>query len=124
MTMALEAMGGGLSAGAVIALGGRGATLAATGSVQGDGAVPAASINIVTGADGTKGITLPAMNLGDEVWIFNNSASTLKVYPPTGSAITVTGTGLGTANAAYSHLTFKTVMYKCQSATQIFNIVT
>lgn len=124
MTMAFEAMQGGLSAGTAQAMGGAGATLASTGSVQGDGAVPKVSINIVSGADGTKGVTLPALSLGDELWIFNNSASTLKVYPPTGSAIAVPGTGLGTANSAFSHLTYKTVVYKCQSSTQIFPLVT
>jgi hypothetical protein len=52
------------------------------------------------------------------VWVFNNSASTLKVYPPTGAAIAVVGTGVGTVNAAFSQLTYKTTIYKCLTSTQ------
>ena len=124
MSFAYECMQGGLSAGTAKALGGHGASGAAAGTSQATGTVPKSSILIATGADGTKGITLPAMEIGDECWVFNNSGSTLKVYPPSGSAIPVTGTGLGTADAAYSLLTYKTGLFKCQSATQLFLIVT
>jgi hypothetical protein len=123
MTTAKEIMGGGFSAGQAAALGGGFNTpgVAATGSVQGNAAVlPLTALQIVTGADGTKGVILPAATTGDEILIFNNSASTLNVYPPTGAAIAVVGTGLGTANTAFSHLTFKYVQYNCASSTQWF----
>lgn len=118
MTMAKEVMGGGFSAGQALALGGGGQALAATGSTQADAAVVGASSVIVTAADGTKGVILPAAQPGDEIDIFNNAGSTLKVYPPSGAAIAVNGTGLGSANAAFSHLTYKEVTYKCYSSTQ------
>jgi len=124
MAMAKEVMGGGFSAGQAQALGGQGVTLAATGSTVADAALVKSSICIVSGGDGTVGVVLPAGQVGDEIWLFNNSASTLKVYPNTGAGITVTGTGLGTADAVYSHLTYKTVLYKMQSATQWFIVVT
>jgi hypothetical protein len=124
MTMAKEMLGGGVSAGQAAAMGGQGASLAAAGSAQGDATTVLVSITIATGADGTKGVILPAGNVGDEIWIFNNSASTLKVYPPTGAAISLNGTSLGVANTAFSHLTFKSAVYKCQSSTQWFVIVT
>lgn len=124
MAYASEIMGGGTSAGQASAMGGQSASLAALGSVQGDAAPVVASISIVTAADGTKGVILKAAAIGDEVWLYNNASSTLKVYPPTGAAITVTGTGLGSANAAFSLLTFKTGLFKCQSATQWFCVVT
>ena len=124
MAMAKEIMGGGFSAGQAQAVGGLGSTLVATGSVQGDAAPALTSIAIVTGADGTKGVGIPALPIGDEVWFYNNSSSTLKVWPPTGSAITVTGTGLGTANASFALLTFKAGLFKVQSATQIFCVIT
>lgn len=124
MTMAKEAMGGGLSAGTAQALGGQGGTVAAAGSASTDATTILVSINIATGADGTKGVILPAGAVGDEVWIFNNSASTLKVYPPSGSKIDITGTSTGTTDAAHSLLTFKCGMYKCQSSTQWFVLVT
>ena len=124
MATAKEIMGGGFSAGQAQALGGQKNTLTATGSTVTDAALVNASICIVASADGTKGVVLPAGQVGDEIWLFNNSASTLKVYPNSGAGITVTGTGLGTADAAYSHLTYKTVLYKMQSATQWFIVVT
>lgn len=120
MAMAKEIMGGGLSAGQAQAIGGQAVTITATGSAQGDAAPITASICILSGADGTKGVILPAGQVGDEVWLFNNAGSTCKVYPPTGAAITVVGTGLGSANAAFSQLTYKTTLYKCYSSTQWF----
>lgn len=124
MAMAKEMMGGGISAGTAAAIGGQGGTVAAAGSVQGDATAVVVSINIATGADGTKGVILPAGTVGDEIWIFNNAGSTLKVYPPSGASIDLTGTGVGTTNAAHSLLTFKCAVYKCQSSTQWFVIVT
>jgi hypothetical protein len=119
MAFAKEMMGAGFSAGQAKGSGGGYATLAATGSAQGDAAAVVASMTLATAADGTKGVILPAAEVGDECWIFNNSGSTLKVYPPAGSAIAVPGTGVGSANAAFSHLTYKTMMYKYFSSTQI-----
>lgn len=123
MAMAKEVMGGGFSAGQATALGGGSGSVAAAGSASTDATAVNSSIVIATAADGTKGVILTGQ-VGDEVWIFNNAASTLKVYPPAGAAIDVTGTGLGTANAAYSLLTFKVGLFKCQSATQWFVVVT
>ena len=124
MAMAKEVMGGGFSAGQAQALGGQNGTITAAGSTVTDATLIGASIAIISGADGSKGVVLPAGQVGDEIWLFNNSASTLKVYPNTGAGITVTGTGLGTADSVYSHLTYKTVLYKMQSATQWFIVVT
>lgn len=124
MALAKEMMGGGISSGTAQAIGGQALTLAATGSTVADAALVKASNVIVSGGDGSVGVVLPAGQVGDEIWMFNNSGSTLKVYPNTGAGITVTGTGLGTADAVYSHLTYKTVVYKMQSATQWFCVVT
>lgn len=118
MATAKEVMGGGFSGGQALAMGGVEGALAATGSTQTDAALVGTSMTIVSAADGTKGVILPAGSIGDELTIFNNAASTLKVYPPTGSAISVAGTGLGTANTAFSQLTFKATFYKCFTSTQ------
>jgi hypothetical protein len=119
MALATEVMGAGFPAAQAIALGGQtNAALAAAGSVQGDAALVNASNVIVTGADGTVGVILPA-GYGS-VTIFNSSASTLKVYPPSGAAIAVPGTGLGSADAAYSHTTYAVVTYQRVSSTQWF----
>lgn len=119
MATATEVTRGGVPYGTAVALGGVGGTVAALGSTQTDAAPVVVSISTVTAADGTKGVILVGQ-VGDEIWLFNSSASTLKVYPPLGSAITVGGTGLGTVNAAFSQLTFKCTVYKCQSTTQWF----
>ncbi len=114
-----EIVGGGFSAGQARALGGGvNTSVASAGSVQGDATLIKTSNVIVTGADGTKGVILPAVPVGDGCLIINNSASTLKVYPPTGAAIAVPGTSLGTANTSYAHTTFAVAEYFCLSATQ------
>lgn len=120
MALASELVGAGLSPGTASGIGGQGASIAATGSTITDAAKLTASVVIATGADGTKGVYLSGQ-VGDEVWVFNNSASTLKVYGDASTvAITVVGTGLGTAGSAFSHLTYKTAIYKKQSSTQWF----
>jgi hypothetical protein len=119
MALTARMIGGGISAGQAKAICGNFSTLVATGSAQTDAATVKASTVTSTGADGTKGIILPATaNPGEEVTIFNSAGSTLKVYPPVGAAIAVPGTGAGTANAAFSHTTFAVITYTCFSATQ------
>jgi len=74
---------------------------------------------VVAGADGSKGVILPQGLPGDECWIFNNSGSTLKVWPGNSStAIAVAGTGLGSGGAPFSQLTYKTTVYKMVTTTQ------
>ena len=119
MALAARMMGGGIPAGMAAAICGSYASVAALGSTQATGAPINASAVIVTAADGTKGVTLPATaGPGESLVIFNNSASTLKVYPPSGAAISVAGTGLGSANTAFSQLTYKSTTYTCFTATQ------
>jgi len=120
MAFVSEQMRGGTSAGQAKAMNGAAGSVAALGTTAANAAPIVASISIVTAADGTKGVVLPSVGPGESCTLFNNAASTLKVWPPTGAAITVNGTGLGTADAAFSHLTYKCVIYTCQSATQWF----
>lgn len=77
--------------------GGANNSVASAGNSQGTGTLLANAVQAVTGADGTKGVTLPAITLADNKWyfIYNQSASGLKVYPPTGASI-----NSGAANAA------------------------
>jgi hypothetical protein len=118
MALAKEVMGGGFSAGQARALNGGYATQAAAGSVITDATDITSSNVVVTAADGTKGVQLTG-NIGDSITLFNNSASTLKVWPgSTTEAIAVPGTGLGTAAAAYDHTTYAVVTYTKITATQ------
>lgn len=120
MPLVANIMSGGFSAGSAGAVGCTdfNTAVASAGSTQTNATAIVTDICIVTGADGTKGVRLPAVKPGESSVIFNNSGSTLKVYPPTGAAIAVPGTGLGSANAAYSHTTYATVEYFCVSSTQ------
>ncbi len=118
MAFAKELVSGALSPGTAGTIGGQYAAVTAAGSVQGDATALGSSLSIIAGADGTKGIILPAAQVGDQATVFNNSASTLKVWPDVGAAIAVPGTGLGTANTAFSHLTYKTVIYTRVTSTQ------
>ncbi|TXH10542.1 MAG: hypothetical protein E6R03_15285 [Hyphomicrobiaceae bacterium] len=80
------------------------ASVAATGSAQGDAAALTAGINTVSAADGTKGVILPGANAGLVVEVYNQHATNgLKVYPATGddindgtpdAAITMEGKGI------------------------------
>jgi len=117
MALAKDIMGGGFSSGQARALGGNYQAVTAVGSAQTDASTLSASNCVVAGADATKGVILNG-DVGDEVWVFNNSGSTLKVYPNSGAAIAVPATGLGTANASYAHTTYAVVIYKKITSTQ------
>ena len=70
-------------------------TVAAAGTNQATGGLLVEGFNIVTSADGTKGVTLPVAAVGLEVQGYNNSASALPIYP----AVSGTLNG-GSANAS------------------------
>jgi hypothetical protein len=123
MALSKDLLGGGFSAGQAHALGGGYNAITAAGSTQADAAVLTASNCVVASADGTKGVVLNG-DIGDTCVVFNNSGSTLKVYPNLGAAICVPGTGLGSANAAYSQLTYKVSQYKKFTTTQWMVITT
>ena len=59
----------------------------AAGSVIGDAAQLSQGINVVTGADGTKGVILPVAVPGMQVIVKGVTAGVLKVWPKTGAAI-------------------------------------
>ena len=72
-------------------------TIAAAGNSQGTATLITDTVSIVTGADGTKGVILPADDpVGALREVYSSVATNgLKVYPPTGGDIND-----GTANAA------------------------
>jgi predicted RecA/RadA family phage recombinase len=87
-------------------------TVAATGSVQGDAAQLQEGFNLVTAADGTKGVVLPAAVAGMVVQVKNNTNAVLKVYP----AASDTVNGLS-ANAAISVAAFTNAVFTAYDAT-------
>ena len=71
-------------------------TIAAAGSSQSDATAIVNTITIVTDADGTKGVILPAVTAGAYYEVYNSVATNgLKIYPATGDDIND-----GTADAA------------------------
>jgi hypothetical protein len=63
------------------------ATVAATGTVQGDAAAITTGFTLVTAADDAKGVILPAAAAGLVCIIKVDTGADLKVYPNTGDAI-------------------------------------
>ena len=73
------------------------ASVTAAGSAQSDAAQLYHGMNVVTGADGTKGVILPTAVPGMIVYLKGVTSGVLKVYGKTGAAING-----GSANAALS----------------------
>ena len=82
--------GGTVSATDITTTGGlyiKSATVAAAGSTQANAAAVSDGFTLVSGADGTKGVVLPAAIAGRTVILKNNAGSTLKVWPASGDGI-------------------------------------
>lgn len=68
------------------------ANVAAAGSTVTDAAQLSGGFSVVTGADGTKGVKLPAVPTpGQMVWIKGTTAAVLKVYPDAAATINAVG---------------------------------
>ena len=63
------------------------ATVAATGSTQADAASVSDGFTLVSAADATKGVKLPAAVAGRVVILKNNANAVLKVWPASGDAV-------------------------------------
>ena len=63
------------------------AAVTAAGSTAADAAQLSQGLNVVTGADGTKGVILPVAVPGMQVIVKGVTAGVLKVYPKTSSTI-------------------------------------
>jgi predicted RecA/RadA family phage recombinase len=87
-------------------------TVAATGSVQGDAAQLQEGFNLVTAADGTKGVILPAAVAGMVVQVKNNTNAVLKVYPAASDTVNALS-----ANAAISVAAFTNAVFTAYDAT-------
>lgn len=82
-------------------------TKAAAGSAQGDAtAITAEGFCLVTAADATKGVKLPAAAAGKMVIVKNNANAVLKVYPNTSDAINALSADAAISMAAYTSAIF------------------
>lgn len=93
------------------------AAVAATGSTQGDAAALAEGINVVSAADGTKGVILPTAVAGMVIIVKNTAAGALKIYPATGGAINAVA-----ANGAYSITNLTSSLLVASSTTQWYSV--
>lgn len=93
------------------------AAVAATGSTQGDAAALSEGLNVVSAADGTKGVKLPTAVAGMMVIVKNTAAAALKIYPATGGAVNALS-----ANAAYSITNLTSTLLVASSATQWYSV--
>ncbi len=93
-------------------------SVAAAGSAIGDATALGNGLNIVSGADGTKGVILPTPKPGQMVIVKGTTAGVLKVYPQSGSVINALS-----ASAALSLTTgAMPSIFVASSATQWYSI--
>lgn len=94
-------------------------TVAAAGSTNADAAAISAAtyICVVTAADATKGVILPAMVDGQTIKVKNNAAAVLKVYPFSGAAINGLTATTGSLNMAANTI----ADFTRTSSTQIYS---
>lgn len=92
-------------------------TVAAAGSTQGDATAMSADFVLVSAADATKGVILPAPVAGRVLMLKNNANAVLKVYPATGGAINALS-----ANGAISLAALVGAVFVASSTTQWFTI--
>lgn len=82
------------------------AALTAAGTTQTDATLMSAGQNYFGTVTSSTGGKLPAVNVGDSVYVINGGASTLSVYGQLGESITN-----GSANAAFSVATLKSCLF-------------
>lgn len=93
------------------------ATVAAAGSDQTDAAAVADGYTLATGADGTKGVKLPAAAAGGFCIVKNNAASALNLYPNTDDKIDG-----GSANAAVTVDAYSAAVLVAYDATDWYTV--
>lgn len=95
------------------------ATVAATGSTQTDAAQIAGGFTLVTAADATKGVKLPAAAAGRVVIIKNGDAANaiLKVWPSSGDGINAVA-----VDSSYSMAAKTSAMFVAYDATTWYTI--
>jgi len=95
------------------------ATVAAAGSNQGNAAAVTAGFTLVTDANATKGVVLPAASAGLVVIIKNADAANavLKVYPASGDAINALA-----ANASYDMAAKTSMLLVAYDATTWYTV--
>ena len=94
-------------------------SVSAAGTVITDATDLTASINYVTTVAASSGVQLYFGQVGDDMWVFNSGANTLRVYPPS------TSHGINQIAAGTAHLlaTETGCLYKLVSTTQVVGLL-
>ena len=93
------------------------AAVAAAGNSQATAAALSEGLNVVSAADGTKGVRLPTAVAGAVVIIKSTVAAALKIYPASGAAINAVA-----ANGSYDITNLTSTMLVASSATQWYSV--
>ena len=93
------------------------AAVAAAGTNQGTAAALSEGLNVVSAADGTKGVRLPTAVAGMVVIVKNTVAASLKIYPASGAAVNAVA-----ANGSYDITNLTSTMLVASSATQWYSV--
>jgi hypothetical protein len=93
------------------------AAVAAAGNNQGTAAALSEGLNVVSAADGTKGVRLPTAVAGAVVIVKNTVAASLKIYPASGAAVNAVA-----ANGSYDITNLTSTMLVASSATQWYSV--
>lgn len=95
-------------------------SLAAAGTTQGTATALQKHMNVVTTATGgsADGVITPTLNPGEEMWVVNASAATVKVYPVSGAAFNALA-----ANTSISLTTGQRMLIKAQTTTLAFTLI-
>jgi hypothetical protein len=83
-----------------------GGTIAAAGTTAANGTKVVNRNQVVTAADGTKGVTLPSAVPGSFIFLYNSVAAVLKVWPATGEFINALAQDTNIAMAASTSAVF------------------
>jgi len=90
---------------------------AAAGTTQANATALAEGLNVVSAADGTKGVRLPTAVAGATVIVKNTAAGALLIYPATGAAINAIS-----ANGSYSITNLTSSLLVASSTTQWYSV--
>jgi hypothetical protein len=93
------------------------AAVAAAGANQGNATALSEGLNVVSAADGTKGVRLPTAVAGTVVIVKNTAAGALLIYPATGAAINAVA-----VNGSYSITNLTSTMLVASSTTQWYSV--
>jgi hypothetical protein len=93
------------------------ATVAAAGTTAADAGVLTTGFTLVSAADATKGVVLPAAAAGKVVIIKNGAAAVLKIWPATGDAINAIA-----VDSAFSVASLVSLMLVAYDATTWYSV--